>query len=250
MNGLVEMFTGNKGGGKSYLAAERIYNRLRSGGWVYTNIEMHPDKIDEALAYEGLEFCPERLIHLGGSIKDFHQKIARGSPSDLVDVVLDEVHLDIDPKQRQGVPKEMLDIATLARKLDIDLVFISQSSMLLNKDFRRQVDRFCFCKNLGRWEVMGVTPCPIPLFIRIWQDTFNGEMRKSKTDFAVRQQWICDLYNSDAMLGDYASQLGSLKVLEANPLKRIPKRKRNESKAGMPWAEMLTASCAAFTQLF
>ena len=175
MNGFIEMVTGTLGGGKTSLAVERIYEHLCKGGWVYTNIECYPDKIAERMAQIGLEFDPQRLVILQGDAREFHKHVKRGTADSLVMVAIDEAGLEINSRDWGKTEKPQLAFNTMARKLDIWLVYISQDANDVDKQIRKKADTIWVCRNMKKLKIWGVFPFPLPFYFRVRFDNTRGE---------------------------------------------------------------------------
>lgn len=231
MNGSIEIVTGTLGGGKTLLAVERAYYHLRRGGHVFSNIEIHPERIAERLALEGFQFEPDRLVQLSTeSLRGFEEQIKRGTKDCPVMVVLDEAHLewnsrDYAQSRKEDSVKRMLDFNTLARKLDIDLVYVTQSMTDIDKQLRSKAAKLVVCRNMKQLRIMGLIPLPLPFYSRVYFDISVGNPKPQKTDFDIflLPRWVCSLYNSDALLGKSAKAFEGMEIASSTPLKRIPK---------------------------
>ncbi|WED66830.1 zonular occludens toxin domain-containing protein [Synoicihabitans lomoniglobus] len=255
MNGLIEIIAGTLGGGKSMCAAERAYWHLERGAYCFTNVEMFPDKIEQRMAERGYKYDPERLTILDGkSLRDFHRQISRGTADSQVLVMLDEAHLEWNSRDYQSTRKdprdrEMLTFITLCRKLDIILLFITQSPEDIDKQLRKKANLLWMCRNFRHYKIMGLIPFPIPVFTRVCFDIAVGNAKpvKQHSEVFLRPSWACELYNSDALLGEAADQFANMKVVSASPLERIPKRKRVKKRkpSTIGWAEglLIVSSC-------
>lgn len=239
MNGFIELVTGTLGGGKTAFAVERIFDHLCRGGWVYTNVECYPDKIAERMAIKGLEFDPERLVMLQGDAREFHKVVKRGTADCLVMLVIDEAGLEINARDWAKTDKGTLAFNTMARKLDIWLVYISQDANDVDKQIRKKADTIWVCRNMKKLKIWGFIPCPLPFYFRVRFDNTRGtKPQKLDSELLLRPaSW--GLYNSDAMVGQVSEQFRGMQAVTAAPLKRI-ERKRPPQRA--PLSLMLTAS--------
>lgn len=243
MNGRIDLRVGNRGSGKSRDEVEEGYYHLRAGGWWYTNIEVYPDEIERQMAEEGYKFAPERLVALPKDCEDWHLKIARGTPKSLVRVSIDEGHFKYDAKDHAKTPKDDRAFFTLARKLDIHLVFISQRTTKIDKVLRDDVDMVITHKDLASLRLFGVAPFPWHVFVIILADTINGKLETRGHNVKLNREWTFRLFNSDALLGSMAQRLGNLEIKEAVPLERIPKKKPVEEPES--WLPAFAALCAS-----
>lgn len=230
MKGYIEIVAGTLGGGKSMAAVERAYYHLLAGGWVYTNIELHAGAIRGQMVRHRRVFRDERLVFLEGrSVSGFHMQIARGTVQSQVLVMIDEAHLEWNSRDYQSTKsdpsgREMLNFITLVRKLDIILIFITQSPEDIDKQMRKKASWLLMCRNLKDLRLFGFIPLFVPLFVRTRYDIAVGgnKPRKVSSEWFFRPKWVCELYNSDALLGAAAGKFSGMRVVEAAPLERLP----------------------------
>ena len=243
VNGFIELVTGALGGGKSAFAVERIYDHLKRGGWVYTNIECWPDKIAERLASQGYVFAPERLVILNGDARDFHRVIKRGTKDSLVMLAIDEAGLELNARDWAKTDKDQLAFNTMARKLDIWLVYISQDANDVDNQIRKKADTIWVCRNMKKLKIWGFIPCPLPFYFRVRFDNTRGTKPQKMDSEMLLKPSSWGLYNADAMVGLVAQKFSGMASVEAAPLKRIPKP-RAQFRFSPPFAAF--ASCVAF----
>jgi len=224
--------TGTLGAGKTAFTVEQMYDHLCRGGWVFTNVEVfhdekhpHPmalrDNFKQRMAKDGYVFQPERLVVLTGNARTFHEHIKRGTANCVVLLVIDEAGLDLNSRDWAQTEKPQLAFNTMARKLDIRLLYITQDANDVDKQIRRKADTIYVCRNLKNLRILGVVPIPIPLYIRVRFDNTRGDKpRKMDFDLAFKSKaW--GLYNSDAMVGSSATQFANMQTVDAAPLERI-----------------------------
>ncbi len=230
MNGRIEVISGTLGGGKSTCAVERTYYHLLRGGYAFTNIEMHRDAIAERMKHDLRVFDPSRLRTLSQrSLKGFQNQIARGTADSQVMVVLDEAALewharDYRKTQQDNDNKVMLDFITLCRKLDIILLFISQSPTGIDKNIRERASTLTMCRNLRQTRIFGIFPLPIPMFTRVEYDISIGNAKPVKNSFDIHKAktWVFKLFDSDALLGSKADAFAEMETLKGSKLDRLP----------------------------
>ena len=243
MNGFIEIVTGTLGGGKTSLAVERIYDHLKRGAWVWTNIECYPKEIDQRLAREGYVFEPERLNMLNGDARDFYKSVKRGTADSLVMLVIDEAGLEFNSRDHAKTEKDQIAFNTMARKLDIWLVYISQSHNDVDKQIRGKADTVWVCRNMKKLKLWGVIPCPLPFYFRVRYDTTRGggKLTYMDSEMLLRSPaW--GLYNSDAMVGVAAEKLKAMEQVKGSALQRIPKPKETPVNY---WPEVAACLCAS-----
>jgi len=245
MNGFIEIVSGTLGGGKTAFAAERAFDHLCKGGYVYSNVEFYPTAIAARMAELGLEFDPSRLVMLTGSARKFHEQISRGTADSLVMLVIDEAGLELNARDYKQTDDTQMAFNTMARKLDIHLVYISQDMNDVDKQIRRKADTVWICRNMKKLKIWGVLPFPLPFYFRVRMDNTRGKLVKHDSEVVLPPLPSWGLYNSDAMVGDKAASFANLKQVVATPLRRIPKVKI-VNKTKTDWLPVVAALCAAF----
>ena len=246
MNGFIEIVSGTLGGGKTSKAVEVLYDHLWRGGWAYTNIEMYPEAIAARMAEGGRVFEPERLVHLTGDARKFHEQVKRGTDTCNVMVVIDEAGLEINARDWKDTDKLQLAFNTMARKLNIHLVYISQDVNDVDKQLRRKAEIVWVCRNMKKLRIWGVIPCPLPFYFRVrFNNTLGAKPQKMDSEIVLRSPaW--GLFNSNAMVGNVAQVFKTMDAVEATPLKRIA-RTAKPAKNGrllLPFTSFV--SCASF----
>lgn len=247
MNGFIELVTGTLGGGKSALAVERLYEHLRKGGYAFTNIEVYPDKIAERLASEGYVFDSTRLVVLQGNARDYPKQVSRGSADSLVMLVIDEAGLDINARDYAKTDKTFIAFNTMARKLDIHLVYISQDANDIDKQVRRKAEIVWVCRNMKKVKIWGMIPFPLPFYFRVRFDNTRGAKPQKLDSDIIMKPTSWGLYNSDAMVGEVAAQWSGMKQLVGKPLERIQDVR---TRRGSALTDVLVILCASFFVCF
>jgi hypothetical protein len=224
MNGFIELITGTLGGGKSALAVERAFSHSLNGGFVYTNIECYREEWAKRVAERGLKFDQSRLVMLEGDSRDFYKVVKRGTAEMPVMLVIDEAGLDLDSRDFAKTSKELIAFNTMARKLDIWLVYISQSMNDVDKKIRGKADTVWVCRNMKKLTIWGIIPMPLPFYFRVRFDTTRGgKLVKMDSDFTLHpSSW--GLYNSDAMVGNEASKFRGMEKAEGGPLEKLERK--------------------------
>lgn len=250
MIGWIEIVSGTLGGGKTMAVAEKLYDWLKRGAYVFTNIEMHKDKIAEQMYRDGYVFEPERLTLLDGrTIKGFISQIKRGDQSCPVVVAIDEAHLEWNARDYQQMKsdsqsKDMLNFITMVRKLDIVLYFITQSPEDIDKQLRKKAAYLTMCRNFRGFKIWNLVPFPFPIMTRVRFDISVGNPRPVRLEghFFFRPKWVCDLYNSDALLGVEASKYSNMETAHASPLRRVVRSSSNGGFAFEFWGSVVCSS--------
>ena len=155
---MIEIFEGRLGGGKTYFATYRILSHLAQGGIVCTNVDLiWPGCVEYGRRRLGLEFESDQLVQLeDNQICDFYKFTPSGTSDLAVLVVLDEAHIHFNARDfavTDKMHRETLTFLTQSRKVDTDIIFISQSALNLDKQFFRLVQYIWRFRDLARWKV-------------------------------------------------------------------------------------------------
>jgi hypothetical protein len=220
--GKAEIITGELGSGKTACGVEMAYELLCMGGWVFTQVRIHVEEVRKRMASEGLEFDPERLVLLSGSLANFHRQIKRGADGEVVMALIDEAHLEFNAKDYRDTSRELLDFITLARKLDIWVVFISQDANNVDKQVRRMFAVETACRSLKEERLFDAIPFPIPAYARVRFKVYQG-----KAHHKISSEWhwfrlpSWGLFDSKALLGAKADEFSKMVVARRTKLKRV-----------------------------
>jgi len=223
--GFIEVVTGGLGGGKTLLGVERAVDHLASGGTVYTQVEVYPEKIRAVLHERGWVFDPERLVVLPKevTIQKLADYIKRGSSEQLVMVLWDEASFDVNSKDRQKLEREFQDLCTLARKLDLWLVLVSQLFNDLDNQIRGRVQRLWICRNLSKYQFLGLFTVPfLPMFRVCYNVAGFSKPQYSHLEIGNKRSDVMGCYNTKALLGQHAEKFRNLQVAKGGRLQRVP----------------------------
>lgn len=197
---MIEIFEGRLGGGKTYCAVERMVKYLASGGCVYTNISVKPDSIRKFLRVRyRWDLQPGQLVVLQDQdLQDFHRRTPAGTPESPTLVVLDEVHLWFNARDHlltDSVQRELIMFLSQSRKQHTDIIFISQSALNIDPQFRRLAQYV--------WTFRDLRKMRLPLFMVHWpfahtvavQWDYNGKTMMRRT-WVMRDSSIYNLYDT------------------------------------------------------
>jgi len=242
MNGFLKLITGNLGGGKTSWAVEQIVEHLRGGGYAATNIEMKFDEVEKWLASQGYVFDASRLIILKGGLTEFYEQIPRGAPDCVVLTVIDEAAIvGFNSRDFAKLNRTVFNFCTLARKLDVGLFWITQRPQFFDKQLRELCCALIDCRDMRQFRIWGVIPLPIPLLVRMHHQMIDGRPVHPSAEVVVRKKWVWKLYNSDALLGDAASEFYKMRKVSASQLQRVPRAASGHIKYAV-----LVSLCASF----
>jgi hypothetical protein len=194
---MIEIFQGRIGGGKTYNAVLRIASHAAKGGHVFTNIELHPQgfvKLCEAKFRQTINF-DEQIHYLGiDQISCFNKHIASGSPDVPVLVVIDEAHLWFNARQWSKADPNFLTFLTQSRKVQVDVIFITQSMATIDKQLRIQAQFVWAFKDFRRF--LSWFPFPLIMCLRFDVDA------STLIDYhwVYKRKIVFDAYNTNALL--------------------------------------------------
>ena len=240
-----EVVTGDLGAGKTALFCEYGFDQLCAGGWTFSNVEWYPDEVAKRMRDErGLKFRPERLVDLrGASVEDYLKGIKRGSSKNPVLVGMDEAHFEISArewKRNEERVEPFVHLATLARKLDIWFVFITQDGDDCDNAVRKKFTTETLCRNMKEERFVGVSLPFLPYFRTKFKLQKGRQHHKIGTEYV----WRCSswgLYNSKALLGKKAAQFEAMEVADCSHLEKA----RPQSRGSGWWAAAACATTAA-----
>jgi len=204
---MIELFEGRLGGGKTYNAVVRIVDHLRRGGLVCTNVELKWPNVKAFVAKRyRRQLLDAQLIALDDDhIGLFHRHTPSGSGALPVLVVIDEAHLVFNARDYAKTDKlyrETLTFLTQSRKVNTDVVFISQSVLNMDKQFMRLVQYIWRFRDLSKWKIPGLgISYPFQTILRVQYD-YDGITVLQKT-FDKKDKAIFELYNTTSLLREF-----------------------------------------------
>lgn len=227
--GTTAIFSGKKGGGKTYLAVSRILAHLGRGGTVYTNVQLKPEGCRRYLRkHYGVEMDDSAIVFLDeqGTI-DFNKALTGGTRELPVLVVLDELHLFFSAKDHAMTAtsrRGMLTFLSQTRKVYIDLVFITQEEENLDVHFRRLTDEIWRMKDLSRFKIPLLNiGYPWPHTVAFRFDAKGGKEPMEKR-LILRSPEVFECYDTNALLRpvEFAGEVSARRQLAAVPLHELP----------------------------
>lgn len=229
MNGFVELITGTLGGGKTLYSVERAFAHAAAGGYVYSNIPMVHDEWAKAMAARhGRVFDRSRInVLTTEQTMEFHLHVPRGTHARAVMVIIDEAGLEFNARDWAKTSKEILAFNTYARKLDIQLLYVSQQSGDVDKQFRGKCRCEWQCRNLFNTRLFGVIQLRIPLLSRVCYDTTKGKREYLCHDVVTSPRWVWPLYDSDALTGRGKALIGDIQQVSGDELPRVVRPARS-----------------------
>ena len=204
---MIEFVTGKIGSGKTLYAVERIYLHMIKGGTVATNIDLKFENI-EALAWKqkGKRIKPAQIVEVDiNKTPNWDMEVPWGVPELPVLSVWDEVHLfnnARDWKKTQDSQGQMLSFLTQSRKACVDVIFITQDSKTVDKQFRIQAQFEHYVINSSELSLgpFGKLPQFMSFCIRFKKSMSSRETVES--NMAPYNKSMFGLYDTLSMLDD------------------------------------------------
>ena len=199
---VVECFTGLMGGGKSYMAVERASKHFLKAGRVFTNLQLKFDNIKTWAEEEhGILLQDQQYSHLSlDELREFPRHITAGTQKNPCLVIIDEAALFFNARDWAKTSKAILEFLTQTRKVDVNIIFITQSIDDIDKQFRRRIHYTWTMVDVQKIKVFNLR-WPWPHMIRT---CYHGISFKAK----LRRLWVLknvkifDFYSSKQQFTD------------------------------------------------
>lgn len=242
--GSLEFYCGSLGSGKTSFAFERALMHLIKGGTVVTNIAFYADKIAEWMRDEwGLKFDPARLIKTEDG-QDFWKTAVIGTEKLPTMLLIDEAHVEHNARAWDKSTMQETLFNTMARKLNIHVVYITQDINNVDKQFRRMAQMMWYCRNAKHVRIFGLFNFPFNLFYRIPYLCGPGVPPKPMTPEVCLRPLSWGMFDSKSLVGRAADTFSALAKANDSPLERIPKPAKPFN-----WGLWLPIACGAAVTL-
>jgi len=227
--GLIEIFVGEVGSGKTLVAiGRRIIPHLARGGIVCTNIEikLYPwSSLRYRKSYDGtIKVLQDRydwdlqagqIIQLPRDCFDkVHTMIPSGTPSNPVLLVLDEVLEGFDSMDRNDNATRLRDVLSFirhCRKLGVNLVMILQTFAELNNRVRTKASKIWLLRDTNKMRVP-VIRCPFPIRNMILAQWWNSKGSELYEQYWIpKDPYVFGCYDTSEMLTHVSCGLGVAK---------------------------------------
>jgi len=219
--GKLEFYCGSLGSGKTSFAFERALEHLIKGGTVVTNIEFYPDVIRKWMHEEhGLEFDPERLIRMEDGANSWECAV-KGTDKLETMLLIDEAHVEHNARAWDKTPAAQVLFNTMARKLKVHVVYITQDINNVDKQFRRMAQVMWYCRNAAHLKIFGMFDFPFNLFFRVPYLCGPGVPPRAMQPEITMRPLSWGMFNSHALVGKALDTFSVLKAAKDSPLKRI-----------------------------
>lgn len=238
--GKLEFYCGALGSGKTSFAFERGLLHLVKGGTVATNIQCHREKIADWMQDEhGLEFDNSRLITIEDCNEVWKSAVVGTDELETM-LIIDEAHVEHNARAWDKTAAEQILFNTMARKLKVHVIYITQDINNCDKQFRRMAQMIWYCRNAAQYRFLGVFKCPFNLFFRVPYVCGPGVAPQAQSPEITLRPMSWGMFNSHSLVGRAQQTFSILKTAEMSPLKRIPRRPKP-----FPWEPAVVCAAAA-----
>lgn len=192
-DGLIFIYCGGVGSGKSYHAVTEILYYLRRGLVVVANFQVRvPDRWGKRFVYvDNEELTPERLIRVGKQF-GFLGREAQAL------LVIDEAQLLFNARdwhRDHGRRMQWIRFMTQSRKLGYNVVLIAQDPRAIDRQIRDIADQVVrHFKLNGIWWLFWL---PLPTFVVAYK--WNHSNLDASRDLVVLRPWIARRYETTAV---------------------------------------------------
>lgn len=231
----VTFIFGKPGGGKSYLAARRVEEELRTTNRsIITNLSLDPGKFNEHMQ----RICPDldcgvvqRIIILDEDEtkqfwrhrhdRDFNRLLLGppresdgatpmpGVPLQPALYVLDEVHIPFNARSWSQTGRGALWYLSQHRKMGDDVILVSQNPEQVDKQLRMLTQDWIHCRNIGKEQLSRFFKLPRRILWRSFasQPTSGREAAQISGSFGIDEKGLGQCYATMAGVGIMASEV-------------------------------------------
>lgn len=224
---MIKIVEGVLGGGKTVFAVRDTLERLRDGGYVYTNVEMvRPAVRSYLLSKYGVYLRSDQLREFPATegVKGWVEFMEWGTLDSPVLAIIDESQMFYNSRdwaKTQEHDRDMLSFLTQSRKAGVDVTFISQSSGNIDKQFRVLAECTVKARNMKHIKAPLLGVAMSGFFFYQWTETATNHVFDSKWWKADKGVFAC--YRTAAFLDSLMQEMASTKErLEARPLRSAP----------------------------
>lgn len=221
VEGKLEFYCGALGSGKTAFAWERAMIHLRLGGTVVTNVQFYREKLRDWMRRENhLRMEDDRLIYVEDGA-EIWRHAQTGDDTLTTMMIVDEAHVEHNARDWSKTSREQLMFNTMARKLTIHLIYITQDINNVDKQFRGMANCIWYCRNMATWRV-GPFQWPFNVFVRVPYLCAPGVPPRRMSPEITFAPMSFGYYKSKALVGRAQEAFASLKAANTKPLERIP----------------------------
>lgn len=237
--GKLEFYCGALGSGKTSFAFERGLLHLLKGGTVVTNIHAHRERIADWMQDDhGLQFDPERLVTIDDGADVWKSAVVGNDELETM-LIIDEAHVEHNARDWNKTAAEQVLFNTMARKLKVHLIYITQDINNVDKQFRRMAQMIWYCRNAKQYRFLGLFKLPFNLFVRVPYVCGPGVPPQAQSPEVTLRPLSWGMFDSHSLVGRAQSTFSVLQAAKVSPLAKIKRRPKP-----LPW-ELLTTAAAA-----
>lgn len=200
---MIEAYTGTPGSGKTYHAVYDIWNALKYGRPVVSNIPLDlPKKYLGKKDYEWKNWrfeetyniTPQKLYNISHNIQE--QKGFKRVPEDYILLVIDEAQLVFNCRDWQAAGRQMwLSFFQQHRKLGYHVILVTQMSKMLDRHMQGLLEYEIVHRKFSNFG---------------WRGWLVSLMMFSPTMFSAMRVWACMNTRIDAKVFRYSRRIARL----------------------------------------
>lgn len=207
----VYLYQGTPGSGKSYHAIKDAIFKLKRGGNVIANFSISVDKIKlkknqtlgKFVYVDDEKLTPSFLL-------DFYRKNHTRNKEGQTLIIIDECQIKFDPKdKRDNVRRSFCRFFSLHRKLGFNVILISQSDRLIDRQIRCNIEYSIMHRKLNNYKLLSL----LPFTIFICNERWYGSNLKLSTNYIFYSKKVAAFYDSFKIFN-----ISDLEELENNSL--------------------------------
>lgn len=229
VEGKLEFYCGALGSGKTAFAWERAMFHLLKGGTVVTNIQFYRERLRDWIRSHGFKMDDKRLIYVEDGA-EIWRHAQTGNDAMTVMMIIDEAHVEHNARDWQKSSREQLMFNTMARKLTIHLVYITQDINNVDKQFRGMANLIWYCRNTENW-AWGPFKFPVRVFFRVPYLCGPGAPPRRMSPEITRTPVSWGYYKTKALVGRAQELFASFQKANTEPLERIGPSKLMQARA-------------------
>jgi len=152
---------------------------------------------------------------------DVWQSAVQGTEELQTMLIIDEAHVEHNSRDHKKTSAEQILFNTMARKLRIHVIYITQDILNVDNQFRRMCQTIYYCRNAKHATFFGLIHFPFNLFFRVPYLCGPGVAPKVQKPEVILRPISWGMFNSHALVGRAAETFSILKSAKTSPLKRL-----------------------------
>lgn len=190
----VYLYQGTPGSGKSYHAIKDAIFKLKRGGNVIANFPIAVDKIKTSKNQKlgKFVFVADEDLTPAYLLKFFRKYHTRNKESQTL-LIIDECQIRFDPKdKRDNLRRSFSRFFSLHRKLGFNIILISQSDRLIDRQIRCNIEYSVMHRKLNNYKLLSLLPFTCFICNSYWY----GSKLKLGTEYIIYKKKIAAMYDS------------------------------------------------------